>query len=349
LIRELGLLRDIAAMTGGHVIGDPDLRVTSISAIDDAGADAMTFATDERYLQAALGSRAAAILAATSAIDPKATYAKPIVAVESPRVALSSLLAIFETPRLKGPYADASATIDPSATIHADVYIARGATVGPGAVIGARSIIGVGAVVGAGTVIGEDCVIDTRAYIGDRCTLGDRVILKPQAVVGSGGFGWAFLEGALRKIPQIGTVQLGNDVEVGANTCIDRAQTGVTSVGDGTKIDNLVQIGHNCHIGKHCAIAALCGLAGSTIVGDYVQIGGQVGIAGHLTIGSRVRIAARAEVWGSVEPDSTISGSPARPHRERLKSQAYLRRLPELYRRLEAIEKHIAAPVVAPD
>jgi UDP-3-O-[3-hydroxymyristoyl] glucosamine N-acyltransferase len=349
MIRELGLLREIAAMTGGRVIGDPDLRVTSISAIDDAEPHTMTFATDERYLQAALGSRAAAILAATSAIDPEATYAKPIVAVESPRVALSSLLAIFETPRLKGPYVDAFATIDPSATIHADVYIARDATVGAGAVIGARSVIGVGAVVGAGTVLGEDCIIDTRAYIGDRCTLGDRVILKPQAVVGSEGFGWAFLEGALRKIPQIGTVQLGNDVEIGANSCVDRAQTGVTSVGDGTKIDNLVQIGHNCRIGKHTAIAALCGLAGSTIVGDYVQIGGQVGIAGHLTIGSRVRIAARAEVWGNIESDTTISGTPARPHRETLKARAYLRRLPELYRRLEAIEKHVATTVVAPE
>jgi UDP-3-O-[3-hydroxymyristoyl] glucosamine N-acyltransferase len=347
MIRELGLLRDIAEMTGGRVIGDPDMRVTSISAIDDADADTMTFATDERYLHAALGSRAAAILAAASAIDPETTYSKPIVAVESPRVALSSLLAIFETPRLKGPYIDASATIEESATIHTDVYVARGATVGAGAIIGARTVIGVGAVVGAGAVLGEDCFIDTRAYIGDRCTLGDRVVLKPQAVVGSDGFGWAFLEGALRKIPQIGTVQLGNDVEIGANSCVDRAQTGVTSVGEGTKIDNLVQIGHNCRIGKHCALAALCGLAGSTIVGDYVQIGGQVGIAGHLTIGSRVRIAARSEVWGNIESDATVSGAPARPRRETLKAHAYLRRLPELYRRLEAIEKRMATTVDA--
>jgi UDP-3-O-[3-hydroxymyristoyl] glucosamine N-acyltransferase len=347
MIRELGLLRDIAEMTGGRVIGDPDLRVSSISAIDDADADTMTFATDERYLQAALGSRAAAILAATSAIDPHATYAKPIVAVDSPRVALSSLLAIFETPRLQGPYVDASATIAPSATLHADVYVARDATIGAGAVIGARSVIGTGAVIGAGAVLGEDCLINTRAYIGDRCTLGDRVILKPQAVVGSDGFGWAFIEGALRKIPQIGTVRLGNDVEIGANSCVDRAQTGVTSVGEGTKIDNLVQIGHNCRIGKHCAIAALCGLAGSTIIGDYVQIGGQVGIAGHLTIGSRVRIAARSEVWGNIASDATVSGAPARPRRETLKAQAYLGRLPELYRRLEAIEKQVGTTTLS--
>jgi UDP-3-O-[3-hydroxymyristoyl] glucosamine N-acyltransferase len=160
---------------------------------------------------------------------------------------------------------------------------------------------------------------DIRAYVGDACILGNHVMLKPQAVVGSEGFGWAFLDGALQRIPQIGIVELGDDVQIGANSCVDRAQTGVTAIGEGTKIDNLVQIGHNCSIGKHCAIAAQTGLAGSTIVGDYVQIGGQVGIAGHLHIGTRARIAARSAVWGNIADDTIVSGSPARPHRDVLK------------------------------
>jgi UDP-3-O-[3-hydroxymyristoyl] glucosamine N-acyltransferase len=339
MIRELGMLGDIAEMTGGHVIGDANLRVASIASIDDADAGTLTYATDLHYLQAALASRAGAILAAEAVLDPDATYAKPIVAVESPRLALSSLLAAFETPRSKGPYIDRSATVDPSATIHADVYIGRDATVGPRTTIGARTVLAAGAVVGADVTIGEEGLIDTRAYVGDRCILGDRVVLKPNAVVGSDGFGWAFLEGALRKIPQIGIVQLGDDVEIGANSCVDRAQTGVTSIGTGTKIDNLVQVGHNCRIGKHCAIAAQCGLAGSTIVGDYVQIGGQVGIAGHLTIGSRARIAARSEIWGNVAEAVTVSGQPARLHREHLKVQALVRKLPKLFERVGALEK----------
>jgi UDP-3-O-[3-hydroxymyristoyl] glucosamine N-acyltransferase len=339
MIRELGMLGDIAETIGGLVIGDPNLRVASIASIDDADAATLTYATDEHYLKAALASRAGAILAASSVIDPDETYVKPIVAVASPRIALSSLLAAFETPRVKGPYVDPSAAIHPSATIHADVYIGRDVTIGQGATIGARSVLGAGAVIGADAVLGEDCFIDTRAYVGEASILGDRVILKPHAIIGSDGFGWAFMDGALRRIPQIGIVQLGNDVEIGANSCVDRAQTGVTSIGDGTKIDNLVQIGHNCRIGKHCAIAAQCGMAGSTIIGDYVQIGGQVGLKGHLTVGSRVRIAARSEIWGDIADDTVVSGAPARHHRETLKVQAYVRRLPKLFDRVEALER----------
>jgi UDP-3-O-[3-hydroxymyristoyl] glucosamine N-acyltransferase len=341
---ELGSLGEIARRIDGLVIGDPNVRIASIAAVEDAESATLTFATDERYLRAALESRAAAILAATSAVDSRTTYAKPIVVVTFPRLALASLLAVFETPRLKGPFVDPSATIDPSVTVGADVYIARDVSVGAGTVIGARSVLAPGCVIGANTTIGEDCYIDTRAYVGERSVLGDRVTLKPQAVIAGQGFGWAFLDGGLCRIPQIGYVQLGDDVEIGSNTCVDRAQTGVTAIGEGTKIDNLVQIGHNCRIGKHCAIAAQSGLAGSTIVGDYVQMGGQVGIAGHLTIGSRVRIAARSEVWGEIADGMVVSGAPARAHRQTLKIQAYFRRIPELYERLRALEKHVVSP-----
>jgi UDP-3-O-[3-hydroxymyristoyl] glucosamine N-acyltransferase len=335
----LGTLGTIAERTGGRVIGDPDIDIGRIAAIDDVDAGALTFATDERFLAAALASRAAAILADEKLVDPQRTYAKPIVAVRSPRLALATLLAVLEPPRPRGPFVHPSAVIDSSAVLGANVYAGALVVVGEGASIGAATVLSAGVVIGAGARVGAACFLHPRAYVADRCVLGDRVVLQSQAVIGSDGFGWAFLEGALQKIPQIGIVELGDDVEIGANTCIDRAQTGVTSVGTGTKIDNLCQIGHNCRIGRHCAIAAQTGLAGTTTIGDYVQVGGQSGFGGHLTVGARAKIAGGSEVWGDVEAGATVSGSPARAHRENLRVQASVRRLPKLYERVEALER----------
>jgi UDP-3-O-[3-hydroxymyristoyl] glucosamine N-acyltransferase len=171
------------------------------------------------------------------------------------------------------------------------------------------------------------------------CVAGDRVVLQPGAVVGSEGFGWVFIEGRIEKIPQTGNVELGDDAEVGANATIDRAQMGTTSIGQGTKIDNLCQIGHNCRIGKYSAFAALTGMAGSTVIGDQVQVGGQTGFKGHIKVGSRVKIAGRSEVWGDIPDDMTISGSPAGDHRKNLKQTARLRKIEELMKRVEALER----------
>ncbi len=339
----LGTLATIAERTGGRVIGDAAVVVARIAAIDEIDAESMTFATDERYLRAALASKAVAILVDAALIDPAATYAKPLVAVASPRLALAALLAALGPARPRGPFVHPSAVIDPSATLGANVYV------GPHVVVGASTQIGDDTVVGAGTVLGNDvrvgpdCTLHPRAYVADGCTLGARVILQAQAVIGSDGFGWAFLDGVLQKIPQIGIVAIGDDVEIGANTCVDRAQTGVTSIGDGTKIDNLCQIGHNCRIGRHTAIAAQAGLAGTTIVGDYVQMGGQVGTRGHITIGSRVRIGGRSTIWGNVADGAVISGDPAHDHRANVKVQAYVRRLPKLFERVDALERSRAS------
>jgi len=336
---DLGTLGAIAERTGGRVIGDAGVRVARIAAIDDVDATALTFATDERFLSAALDSSAAAILADAKLVDAAQSYAKPIVAVASPRLALATLLAMLEPPRPRGPFVHASAIVDPSATLGSGVYVGALVTIGAGATVGANTVLAAGVVIGAGARIGASCMLHPRAYVADRCAIGDRVVLQAQAIVGSEGFGWAFLEGTLQKIPQIGNVELGDDVEIGANTCIDRAQTGVTSIGNGTKIDNLCQIGHNCRIGQHCAIAAQTGFAGTTTVGDFVQVGGQSGFAGHLTIGSCAKIGGGSEVWSDVAAGATVSGSPARDHRENLRAQAYLRRLPKLIERVEALER----------
>ncbi len=335
----LGTLAELAARTGGHVVGDPDVVIERITAVDDADATTLTFAVDDRYLRTALGSRAAAVLTDASLVETGTAYPKPILAVESTRVALASLLAALEPARPRGPFVHPTAAVDPAAEIGADVWIGPHVTVGAGARIGARSVLEAGVTVGPGASAGADCHFRPGAYLAHGCVVGDRVILQPGCVVGSDGFGWAFLDGRLLKIPQIGIVRLGDDVEIGANTCIDRAQTGVTSVGDGTKIDNLCQIGHNCEIGKHCVIAAFAGLAGTTIIGDYVKVAGQTAFKGHIRIGDRATIGGGTHVWGDVEPGATVTGRPAQNHRDEVRLQAYIRRLPKLYGRVDALEK----------
>ena len=271
--------------------------------------------------------------------DKIETARKPLLLVPSARVALVALLAAIEPPPPLAPYRDSSAIVDPSAVIGPDVHVGPLAVVGPNARIGADCVLFAGALVGAGARLGRGCTLHPRAMLLDRCVAGDRVTLQAGAVVGSDGFGYVFVDGKFVKIPQIGDVVLGDDVEIGANTCIDRAQTGTTSIGDGTKIDNLVQIGHNCRIGSNCGLAAMTGLAGSTTIGDYTVVGGQSAFKGHITVGSRVRIAGNTMVWGDIPDGASVSGQPARDHREELKQQVRLRNLDKLYERVSALEQ----------
>ncbi|MEA2690588.1 MAG: UDP-3-O-[3-hydroxymyristoyl] glucosamine N-acyltransferase [Candidatus Eremiobacteraeota bacterium] len=335
----LGRLGAISDRVGGRVVGDADVVVERIAAVDDADSTSLTFAVDERYLRGALESKAAAVLADEALVDPGRTYPKPILAVPSARVALAALLAELEPPRPRGPFVHPTAAIEPNAQIGADVWIGPHASVGARSRVGDRTVLAAGVVIGADAAVGADCLFHPRAYVADRCVAGDRVVLQAGAVIGSDGFGWAFLDGRLVKIPQVGIVTLGDDVEVGANTCVDRAQTGVTSIGEGTKIDNLCQIGHNARIGRHTAIAAFAGLAGTTTIGDYVRVAGQSSFPGHTTIGNRVTIGGGSHVWGDVPDGAFFTGQPAQNHRDHVRLQAYIRRLPKLYARVDALEK----------
>jgi UDP-3-O-[3-hydroxymyristoyl] glucosamine N-acyltransferase len=217
-------------------------------------------------------------------------------------------------------------------------------TIGPYTVLEAEAQVGAGSRLSAHVhvsgeaVIGEDCLLHARAYLGRRCVLGDRVILQPGAVVGADGFGYAPVDGVYRKIPQIGIVVVEDDVEIGANACIDRATLGETRIGCGTKIDNLVQIAHNVAIGDHSVLAAQAGVAGSTHLGKRVRLGGQAGLIGHIRVGDDVSVGAQGGVIGDIPEGTTVSGYPARPHREALKVEAQLRRLPELVRRIRELE-----------
>jgi UDP-3-O-[3-hydroxymyristoyl] glucosamine N-acyltransferase len=333
----LGTLQELAARVGGRVIGDGSVVIERVTAVDEAAPDALTFATGDRYLAAALDSRAAAVLVDAALTLPQT--AKPMLVVENARVALATLLAPLRPPMPRGPFRHPSAAIDPQADVAADAYVGAHAYIGPGARVGSASVIDTGAYVGAGAIVGDSTWLHPGACLMEGCVAGNRVVLHAGCVIGSEGFGWAFIEGRLDRIPQVGNVELDDDVEIGANSCVDRGQTGSTRIGTGTKIDNLVQIGHNCRIGKHCAFAALTGLAGSTIVGDYVMVAGQVGTRGHMTIGSRVTIGGKSGVWADVPDGATISGNPARDHREDLRREVMIRNLPKLVARVDALER----------
>ncbi|HUY11705.1 MAG TPA: UDP-3-O-(3-hydroxymyristoyl)glucosamine N-acyltransferase, partial [Candidatus Dormibacteraeota bacterium] len=291
------------------------------------------------YLAAALRSHAAAILVDERALGDRSEMGKPLLVVGDARRALVDLLSSLRPGRPIGAERDPSASIDPSSTIGEGVFIGPHVTIGARSTIGAGCAIEAGAFIGSDVRIGESSWLHPQARVMDRCTIGAQVVLHSGATIGSEGFGWAFVDGRLERIPQVGNVELGDRVEIGANSCVDRAQTGSTRIGEGTKVDNLVQIGHNCHIGRHNAFAALVGLAGSTNVGDYVRVAGQSGFKGHITVGSRVTIGGQSQIWNDVPDDSFVSGAPARDHRERLRIEVAIKNLPKLIARVEALER----------
>ncbi len=337
----LGTLDELAARIGGRVAGDGSLRIARISSVDEAADDSLTFAISEKYLEAALGGKAAAVVVESSLAPTSA--AKPLIVVDNVRHALAQLLEAFRPARPRGPFRDPTAAIAAGARFGIEVYVGAHAYIGEGVVIGDGSVVEAGAYIGDGAEIGSAVWIHPRVCVMAGTQIGDRVVLHAGCVIGSEGFGWAFVDGRAQRIPQVGNVVLEDDVEVGANTCVDRAQTGSTRIGAGTKIDNLVQIGHNCRIGKHCVIASLTGLAGSTVIGDYVKVAGQVGFKGHMTVGSHVTIAGRSGVWGDVAEGATVSGNPARDHREDLRQEVMIRKLPKLFDRVRALERSRSA------
>lgn len=331
-------LAELAQRVSGTVIGDESVHIDRVAAVGDAQGAALTFATDERYFQEALASPAVAVLAPHALLDGNARYPKPVLAVADARLALAAILKDFERQPPRGEFRHPSAVIAPSAKLGAGVYVGALVSIGERAQIGDGCTLEAGAIVADDARLGSGVVLHQRATILEASVLGDRVTIHSGAVIGSEGFGWAFEAGRLQKIPQVGNVVLGNDVEIGANTCVDRAQTGSTSIGNGSKIDNLCQIGHNCRIGEHTALAAQAGLAGTTIIGDYTQVGGQAGFKGHITIGSRAKIGAGSAVWGDVPDDGFVSGRPARPHKEELRREVMVRKLPKLFSRVDALE-----------
>jgi UDP-3-O-[3-hydroxymyristoyl] glucosamine N-acyltransferase len=339
-VAEILTLGDVARLTGGTLVcGEADRKIIGIAALDAANADDVSFLGNPKYHAQFLATRAGAVVVPHGVDEgPEGTA---LVVVENPSLAFAALVKHFAARAAAfAPGIDPRACVDPGATLNpATCRVHPGAVVQAGAIVGDGTEIGPNAVVGEYARIGRDCRIMANAVIRERCVLGDRVILQPGVVIGSDGYGYEPVDGRHIKIDQVGIVELHDDVEIGANTTIDRARFGKTLVGEGTKIDNLVQIGHNCVIGKHCLIIAQTGIAGSAIIGDSVTIAAQSGIAGHLRIGDGVMLAARSGVTKNLAGNEVYGGKPAIPiHRDR-KLQVCVRRIPEILTRLKALEK----------
>jgi UDP-3-O-[3-hydroxymyristoyl] glucosamine N-acyltransferase len=333
-------LSELARWVDGDIVrGGLDLSLTGMAALDAASPHDVSFLGNEKYHGQFLQTRAAAVIVSRGVTDgPQATA---LIAVDNPSLAFAVVVRHFaEATRQFAPGIHPRAFVDPSAVLDpAKVRVQAGAVVLAGAVVGDGSDIGPNSVISDDAVIGKDCRIMANASVRERCVLGDRVILQPGAVIGSDGYGYEFHDGRHVKIDQVGIVEIRDDVEIGANTTIDRARFGKTLIGEGSKIDNLVQIGHNCVLGKHCLIISQTGISGSSQLGDYVTAAGQVGIAGHVTIGSKAVLSARTGVTANLPGDEVYAGKPALPIREEMKLQALVRRLPKLVARVKALEE----------
>ncbi len=331
-------LKQIAELVGGDVIGDLAIIIRGVANIEDAAEGDVVFAENERFLAKAEKSHCAAIV--VPRVDLTST--KPLLKVDNARFAFMQILECFNVP------ISIELGVHHSAVLGRDVELGEGVRIGPNAVIsdyvkiGSGTTIMAGSVVGEGSVIGTDCVLHANVTVNYGTLIGDRVTLHSGAVVGSDGFGYLLMENRRIKVPQVGTVVLEDDVEIGACSTIDRAKTGSTRIGARTKIDNLVHIAHNVKIGSDCVFVAQVGIAGSTAIGNGVIFAGQSGAKDHVTIGDNVVVMARGAVFGNIASGEVVSGYPARPHRHRMRIDATVDKLPETVKRLKELEKLVA-------
>jgi len=334
-------LGQIARLIGAEIpAGTEDVEISGVGSIEEAGARDVSFLANPKYAGRLGKTRAAAVIVPEGVDVPAASV--PLV-TDEPYFAFLKVLEFFDT-RLPSDIAegiDSRAAVHPGARLGKDVSIGPFAVVGEGVEIGDGTIIGPCSVVLKNTTIGKGCVIYPNVTIMDGCEIGDGVILHSGVVVGSDGFGFVPRGGRLHKIPQTGTVKIEDDVEIQACTCIDRAAFGVTVIGKGSKLDNLVQVGHNVRIGPGTVIASQTGISGSTSIGGGVRVGGQAGFAGHLKVGDGVSVGARSGVTKDVSPGKTVSGFPARKHSRELRVEAALQELPELVKKVRELEKRI--------
>jgi UDP-3-O-[3-hydroxymyristoyl] glucosamine N-acyltransferase len=328
---------EIAKLVGGEVVGDGNAILKNFAPAERAQSGDLTFAENEDYFARAEQSAATAIIA-----DQRFSPAKKIlIRVPNARVAFARALALFF------PEQKFAAGIHPTAVVAASAHIDSTAHIGPHCTVGERVKIGANSVLQAGNFVGEDSRLGEgvnllpNVTIYPRTEIGHRVRIHAGTVIGSDGFGYVLDGGFHRKVPQIGNVVIGDDVEIGANVTIDRGALGSTVIGKGTKIDNLVQIAHNVEIGEHCIIIAQAGISGSTKLGKYVILAGQVGLAGHLKIGNQVTVAAQSGVMHDIPDGEKWFGYPAQPDKEFKRQIIAQRKLPELLKRVAELEKKL--------
>jgi UDP-3-O-[3-hydroxymyristoyl] glucosamine N-acyltransferase len=330
---------EIARHLDGEVVGDGAMQLTGFAPADKAKPGDLTFAENETYFLRAEQSAAPAIM-----IDgPFASAKKTLIRVPNARVAFAKVLPLFFPEPIFQPGIHPTAVVSPSAHVDPSAHVGPYCVIGELAKIGPHVVLHPGVCVGANCTVGADTQILPNVTLYPRTQVGQRVRIHAGCVIGSDGFGYVLDNGVHRKVPQVGYVVISDDVELGANVTIDRGALGPTTIGRGTKIDNLVQIAHNVAIGDHCLVIAQAGIAGSTKLGNYVTLAGQVGIAGHLKIGNKVTVAAQSGVMHDIPDGDKWLGYPAQPDRKMKRQMLAVQQLPELLRRLTELEREIQA------
>lgn len=333
-------LGELATRLGAELRGDAEMEITGVKGLEEAGPTEITFVANPRYAGLARKTRAAAVI-----VEPEfQEIAAATLRLKNPYLAFSRTLGFFYQPPAYSPGIHPTAVIDPTAEIGEGAHIGAYVVIGARVRLGAQATLLPHVVLYPGVQAGSHLFAHAHAVVRENCILGDHVTLENGAIVGADGFGFAKDEaGHWVKIPQSGPVRLGNRVDVQANACIDRATVGATEIGEGTKVDNLVQVGHGSRVGENSLLCAQTGLAGSSFIGNNVILAGQVGIAGHCSVGDGVILTAQSAVSHDVPPGKTISGSPGFDNRVWLRAVAIFQRLPELLKRLDRVEKKVAA------
>lgn len=330
-------VQEIAQLLGGELKGDGSLTITGVASLESAGPGDITFAVDQ-YVEAAHGTKASAIVLGKGSGD----FEQAAIYVDDAKAAFAKLLSLYAPPVVHETGVSDRAYIGKNVKLGKDVTILAFAYVDDYAEIGDNVTLYPGVFIGQHAVIGEGSTIYPNATVREGCVVGKRNIIHASAVIGSDGFGFTPKDGVHVKMQQIGNVVLGDDVEIGSHVGVDRAAMGSTTVGDDTKIDNLVHIGHNDHIGKHNLIVAQTGISGSVTTGDNCTFGGQVGTVGHITIGGNSIYAARSGITNNMPENYFGAGFPVQPHQEWLRMEATLKRLPAMLKKFKELEKKIA-------
>jgi UDP-3-O-[3-hydroxymyristoyl] glucosamine N-acyltransferase len=333
-------LGELVERFGGQLLGDPEVRISQVATLEGAGPEHISFFTNLRYRRQLDTTRAGAVILAAPAAD--ATQ-RPRIVCDDPYAYFARLSAFLNPPEAIEPGIHPNAAVHPEARLDGSAQVGPHASIAAHAVVGAGSVIGPGCSIGQRVRVGQHSRLHANVTVYDDCVIGDRVILHSGAVIGADGFGLAMDGGRWRKIPQIGRVLIGDDVEVGANTTIDRGALDDTVIEEGVKLDNQIQIGHNCRVGAHTAIAGCVGIAGSTRIGRYCRIGGSAMIGGHLEIVDNVEISGATAVPKSLLRAGTYSGLfPIALHEDWLKNGSHVRHLDAMYRRLKDLEARLA-------
>ncbi|ABA88502.1 acyl-(acyl carrier protein)--UDP-3-O-(3-hydroxyacyl)-glucosamine/UDP-3-N-(3-hydroxyacyl)-glucosediamine 2-N-acyltransferase [Syntrophotalea carbinolica DSM 2380] len=333
----MATLNELAELIGGEVVGDGSVVLNRMAPIESAGPGDITFVANPKYLAKLKDTTASAVIVKAGIECPGVN----LLICANPYLAFAKVLTALHAQRPAPQGVMDGAWVDPSAELGADVTVHPGCVVGKNVRVGRGTILYPGVVLYDDVQVGEDCLVHAGVLVREQCRLGNRVVVQPGAVIGSDGFGFAPDGKSYYKIPQVGIVAIEDDVEVGANVCIDRAAMGVTLIKRGTKIDNLVQIAHNVSIGEDTILVAQVGIAGSSKVGDHCTLGGQVGVSGHLKIGDNTMVGAQSGIISDLPAGQVFSGTPTMPHREWLKASASMRSLPAMRKTVSNLQKRI--------